>query len=106
VAIAATQADIRHGGSRAYFNPAEDYIRLPVKESFKTPENYYSTALHELTHWSGHESRLNRLDKLARFGNESYAAEELVAELGASFLTSILGVPNVPIQDNAAYLKH
>lgn len=105
-AIAATQADIRHGGCRAYFNPAEDYVQLPVKESFRTPENYYSTALHELVHWSGHENRLNRLDKLARFGSESYAAEELVAELGASFLTSMLGVPNVPIQDNAAYLSH
>ena len=59
-----------------------------------------------MAHWSGHESRLKRLDKLSRFGSDSYAAEELVAELGASFLTSMLGVPNVPIQDNAAYLKH
>lgn len=105
-AIAATGADIRHGGGQALFSPLKDYIQLPVKESFKAPANYYSTALHELTHWTGHESRLDRLEKLVRFGDQSYAAEELVAELGAAFLTATLGVPNAPIQDNAAYLDH
>ena len=85
----------------------DDYIQLPVKEAFASPASYYSTALHELSHWTGHESRLNRLDKLARFGDKSYAAEELVAELGAAFLTASLGIPNERTLDNAAaYLGH
>ena len=63
--------------------------------------------MHELSHWTGHESRLNRLDKLARFGDKSYAAEELVAELGAAFLTASLGIPNERTLDDAsAYLGH
>jgi antirestriction protein ArdC len=105
-AIAATGADIRHGGGAAFYSPSSDYIQLPLKGSFEREAAYYSTALHELVHWSGHEDRLKRLDKLARFGDATYAAEELVAELGASFLTASLGVPNCGIQDNAAYLQH
>src|SRR5208283_5445461 len=62
-AIRATGADVRHGGNRAFFNTTEDYIRLPVKEAFASPASYYSTALHELAHWTGHETRLNRIDK-------------------------------------------
>jgi antirestriction protein ArdC len=104
-AISATGADVRHGGNAAFFHTKNDYIQLPVKEAFASPASYYSTALHELSHWSGHESRLNRLDKLARFGDKSYAAEELVAELGAAFLTASLGVPNERTLDDAsAYL--
>jgi len=104
-AIIATGADIRHGGTKAYYRQAEDYIRLPVKEAFESQALYYSTALHELAHWTGHESRLNRLDKLARFGDQSYAAEELVAELGASFLTAALAIPNTrTLENSAAYL--
>ena len=106
-AIAATGADVRHGGNRAFFNTSEDYIRLPTKEAFASPANYYSTALHELSHWTGHETRLNRIDKLARFGDRSYAMEELVAELGSAFLTAALGVPNARTLDDAtAYLAH
>ena len=75
---------------------------MPIKEAFASPASYYSTALHELSHWTGHESRLNRLDKLARFGDKSYAAEELVAELGAAFLTARLDIPNERTLDNAA----
>ena len=106
-AIAATGADVRHGGNRAFFDTNQDHIQLPVKEVFATPASYYSTALHELTHWSGHEVRLNRINKLARFGDETYAAEELVAELGAAFLTASLGIPNERTLDSAAaYLDH
>ena len=101
-AIAATGADIRHGGNAAFFHKKDDYIQLPVKVVFASPASYYSTALHELSHWTGHESRLNRLDKLARFGDKSYAAEELVAELGAAFLTARLNIPNERTLDNAA----
>ena len=106
-AIAATGADVRHGGNRAFFDTNQDHIQLPIKEAFATPASYYSTALHELTHWSGHDSRLNRINKLARFGDESYAAEELVAELGAAFLTASLGIPNErTLTSAAAYLDH
>ncbi len=69
-----------------------DAIHLPWPENFKTMGDYYSTALHEHTHWTGHESRLNR-PIVNRFGSEEYAEEELVAELGSAFLCSHLGVP-------------
>jgi antirestriction protein ArdC len=101
-AIAATEADIRHGGTKAYYRQTEDYVRLPAKDAFESPAAYYATACHELIHWTGHESRLHRLDKLSRFGDQSYAAEELVAELGGSFLTAALGVPNERTLENAA----
>lgn len=78
-------AVICHQGWRAYYAPTRDQIYLPVKSSFENRDGYYSTALHELVHWSGHRSRLNRaLNR--RFGSESYAAEELIAEVGAAFL--------------------
>jgi antirestriction protein ArdC len=105
--IAATGADIRIGGDKAFYHPANDFIQLPRKESFESTAAFYSTALHELTHWTGHTSRLNRLDKLARFGSGVYAVEELVAEMGAAYLTAALGVPNESSHDNAAaYVAH
>ncbi len=83
--LRATGAEIRHGGDVACFAPGPDRIALPPFGAFKTPSGYYSTAFHELTHWSGHRSRLDR-NLQGRFGSQSYAAEELVAELGAAFL--------------------
>jgi len=85
-------ADIRHGGDNACYIPSQDMIKLPMPQQFKTPEDYYATALHELTHWTGHKSRCHR-DMTGRFGTESYAAEELVAEIGAAFLCAAAGVP-------------
>jgi antirestriction protein ArdC len=82
---AASGADIKHGGDKAFYSPAQDFIQMPQKTDFKTEAAYYATLLHELTHWSGAASRLNR-DLSGRFGNEAYAAEELVAELSAAFL--------------------
>ena len=86
-------------------------IVLPPREAFVgTPtispaEAYYATAFHELTHWTGHESRCNRqLDR--RFGDAAYAAEELVAELGAAFLCADVGVSPEPRADHAQYLGH
>jgi antirestriction protein ArdC len=87
----ATGADICHGGDKACFVPSMDCIVLPDPEAFETVEHYHATKLHELVHWSGHESRLNR-DLKNRFGTKAYAAEELVAELGAAFLCAHLGV--------------
>ncbi len=101
-AIAATGADIRHGGERAFYAPASDFIKLPPKASFATEPDYYSTALHELTHWTGNQNRLNRLDWLARFGDNRYGVEELVAEMGAAYLTAALEVPNTSAAANSA----
>jgi antirestriction protein ArdC len=106
-AFAATGADVRFAGSRAYFSPTGDYIQLPPKASFQKANEFYSVLAHESVHWSGHESRLNRLSKFARFGDEAYAVEELVAELGAAFLLTELGVPQSDDLSNVtAYLGH
>jgi antirestriction protein ArdC len=104
--IAATGADIQHGGNKAVYRIEEDRILLPVKGSFSKPHEYYGTALHELCHWCGHESRLNRLVKLARFGTATYAMEELCAEIGSAFLCAELGIPNSEDRSNVtAYLS-
>lgn len=89
--VATTGAVVRHGGQVACYSPAEDVIHLPKVEAFRTVSDYWATALHELVHWTGYESRLRR-DLSCRFGSESYAAEELVAELGSAFLCSEAGV--------------
>lgn len=84
--IAATGADYSEtGGDRAFYRSSADIVRMPVFESFKSAALYYSTAFHELGHWTGHASRCDR--KLAnRFGTQAYAAEELIAELTSAFL--------------------
>ena len=90
--IAASGAEIRHGGTRAFYLPTDDYIQLPANNAFLTAEDYYATALHELAHWTGHPSRCDRpLGR--RHGLDAYAFEELVAELGAAFLTNHCGLP-------------
>jgi antirestriction protein ArdC len=107
--IEATGATIDEGGDAACYRPHADYIQMPPRSVFigtstSTPtEAYYATLLHELTHWTGHERRLNR-DLSRRFGDEAYAMEELVAELGAAFLCADLGVTNAPRADHAAYV--
>ena len=109
--VASTGAKIRHGGGRAFFSPSQDLIQMPDRARFtgtatSTPtEGYYSTLLHELTHWSGHESRLAR-DLSGRFGKEAYAMEELVAELGAAFLCAEQHITPQPRPDHAAYLAN
>jgi antirestriction protein ArdC len=104
--IAATAAAIRHGGNQAYYAPARDLIQLPPFEAFRDKESYYATALHELTHWTRHPSRLERDFGRQRFGDEGYAREELVAELGASFLSAALDITPEIRDDHAAYLGH
>jgi len=83
--IASIGADIRHGGNRAFYTSKDDYIQLPEKANFHSNADYYATALHELSHWTGSESRLNRQFG-KKFGDNAYAFEELVAELGAAML--------------------
>jgi antirestriction protein ArdC len=103
--VSATGADIRHGGGKAFYVPTADFIQLPPLNCFVDIEGYYATALHELIHWSGSKSRCDR-DLSGRFGSESYAAEELVAELGAAFLSASLGITSEPRQDHAAYVQN
>lgn len=84
-------AKVRLGGNSAYFDPSNDRIALPLPGKFKSPDHFKSTLLHELTHWTGHASRLNR-DLSGRFGEDNYAAEELIAELGSAFACARFGV--------------
>jgi antirestriction protein ArdC len=95
---------IAHGGSRAVYQPATDSIQMPPKEAFRSVPEYYSTLFHELLHSTGHPKRLDRL-KPAQFGTKTYAAEELVAELGASFLCAICRIDYFTLDNSAAYLK-
>jgi antirestriction protein ArdC len=90
---------------RAFYNRLGDRIHLPPKHAFKDAPAYYGTALHELAHWSGHPSRLNRatLNESYRFGDISYAKEELRAELASVFLAAERGIPHDPEQ-HAAYV--
>jgi antirestriction protein ArdC len=109
--VEATSATIGHGGGRAYYNPSGDYIQMPGEVRFRdtetstATEGYYATLFHELTHWSGHKGRLGR-DLTGRFGDASYAMEELVAELGAAFLCAELGISAQPREDHAGYIAH
>ena len=82
--FASLGANLRHGGNRAFYLPSDDRIQMPPFEAFVDPIAYYATLAHEATHWTGHASRLDRELK-GRFGQEAYAAEELIAELGAAF---------------------
>ena len=99
-----TQAHICYGFDSAYYAKLQDKICMPVRERFTNSENFYATALHELTHWTGHESRLNRQFG-KRFGDDAYAFEELVAELGAAFTVSQLGMVDATIEAHADYVQ-
>jgi len=101
--IANTGAEIRYGGSAAFFSPNDDYIQVPRLEYFIDSDNYYATLLHELTHWSGASIRLDRLKK-GSMGSKNYAFEELVAELGSVFFCSHLGI-NIEKNQHPEYLQ-
>ena len=90
--FAATGADIRHGGTRAYYAEGPDYVQMPPFETFRDAESYAATLAHELTHWTKHDKRLARDLGRVRYGDEGYAREELVAELGSAFLSADLGI--------------
>jgi antirestriction protein ArdC len=104
--LTATGATIYHGGNSAYYAPARDIVQMPPFEAFRDKESYYATAMHELTHWTSHKSRLERSFDAKRFGDHGYAREELVAELGAAFLCADLGITPEIRDDHAAYLGH
>ena len=101
--IKKSQAEISFAPiDRACYQPTEDKILMPKKEQFKTQEGFYSTLFHELSHWTGHKSRLNR-KKGNKKGSQDYAFEELIAELSASFICCHLGFEYST--QHSAYIK-
>ena len=102
--FAATGADIRTGGTRAYYAIGSDHIQMPPFESFRDAESHAVTLGHEAVHWTRHPSRLARDLGRKRWGDEGYAAEELVAEIGSAFLCADLGITPEVREDHAAYI--
>jgi len=102
--FAATEADIRHGGNQAYYAVGPDYVQMPPFESFRDAESYYATLGHECTHWTRHPKRMDRDFGRKRWGDEGYAMEELVAELGSAFLAADLGIAPEIREDHSAYI--
>lgn len=102
----ANESKIVYGGSQAFYRPSTDEVHLPEREKFKSTQSFYDTALHEIGHSTGHESRLNR-DLSGGFGSQSYAMEELRAEIASIFMAQDLGVePSEDrLQNNAAYIQ-
>ena len=99
--IAATGADFRIGGDQALYVPSEDFIRIPNLSDFTDTINWYRTAFHELGHWTGHKTRLDR-SLTTKFGTVDYAREELVAEMATAFVCASLGI--VPTVRHADYI--
>jgi antirestriction protein ArdC len=92
---------------RAWYRPSSDTVGMPSLNAFTSPEEYYSTLFHELTHSTGHTSRIGRegIEKLNTFGSESYSKEELIAEMGAAMLAGVAGIERRTLANSAAYLK-
>jgi antirestriction protein ArdC len=101
-----TKATIRERGGQAYYAQAGDYIQVPPIEAFREPADFYSTLAHETIHWTKHPSRLAREFGRKAWGDEGYATEELVAELGSAFLAADLEIRPIPPAENASYIDH
>ena len=99
-----TKADIRLGNKAAYYSN-DDHVDMPPIESFKSTADYYAVLAHEVTHWTKHPKRLNRDFGRKQWGDEGYAKEELVAELGACFLAADLGFEPMPEENHSAYIQ-
>ncbi len=99
-----TGAKIVNGGNQAFYTKGPDYIKMPHIEVFSDSEDYYATIAHEITHWTRHPDRLDRDFGQKRFGDEGYAKEELVAELGAAFICAHLGIKLEDREDHSAYI--
>ncbi len=101
------EIEVRHHcGDRAYYRPSSDSISMPAMKSFCSERSYYSVLLHEMVHATGHQNRLNRegvTSKKSKFGNELYAFEELIAEIGSAYLCTALGFDT--ITHNASYIN-
>lgn len=99
--------DTSHGGDRAFYSPSDDRIQMPTRESFESPEAYYTVRFHEMGHSTGHASRLDRkgIANFDGFGSHQYADEELVAEFTACFLAAEAGIERTTQENSASYLK-
>lgn len=97
---------IQHEEQRAYYRPSSDLINMPLFNTFSSPEEYYSTLFHEMTHSTGHAERLNRYaeQKNHNFGSQDYSKEELIAEMGSAMLCGHAGIENKTIDNSAAYI--
>jgi antirestriction protein ArdC len=102
--FAATGATVHHGGNRAYYSVSTDHVQMPPIEAFRDSESYYAVRGHETVHWTRHPSRLDRDFGRKRYGDEGYAMEELVAELGSAFLSADLDLTPEVRDDHAAYI--
>jgi antirestriction protein ArdC len=103
--FAGTGAAIRYGGAMAYYNVSQDFVQMPPFEAFRDAESFYSTLAHETIHSTRHKSRLDRDFGRKRFGDEGYAMEELVAELGSAFLSADLDLTPELRDDHASYIE-
>ena len=103
--FAAIPAELRHLGDQAYYEPLADRVTMPPAHLFTGFDHYYATLAHELSHWTGHASRLDR-NLRNRFGTAAYAAEELVAELSSAMLGAELGLPVAHLDNHASYVEH
>jgi antirestriction protein ArdC len=100
-----SRPEVKHGGDRAFYSPSLDYVQMPLRPTFDSPESYYGVLFHELAHATGHESRLDRdtVSTAAPFGSETYAQEELVAEIASAIVCAEARIePNIP--RSAAYV--
>jgi len=98
---------IHEDSDRAYYRPATDTVVIPQRKQFAETAEFYSTIFHELAHSTGHESRLNRLDKTAFFGTDTYSKEELIAEIGAAALVNHCGIEtSSSFRNSAAYIQN
>ncbi len=104
--FAKTGADIREGGTKAFYAPSSDHIQMPPFASFKTAHFFATTLCHEGIHWTKKESRLNRDFGREKWGDAGYAREELVAEIGSAFLAADFGLEFEPRPDHAAYIAN
>jgi antirestriction protein ArdC len=99
--------EIRHGAERACYSPLDDTVTMPEARLFESPEAYYGTLFHELTHATGHQSRLARKEIVEsnRFGSDPYSREELVAEMGAAFLYGHCAIETTTVEQSAGYIQ-
>jgi antirestriction protein ArdC len=105
-ALDAFPVDVRHGGDRAFYHPRGDFVQLPLPEAFMSPEHYLSTKGHEFVHATGHPKRLDRNFDSKRWGDEGYAIEELVAELGTVLLCARFALSPDHFHSHVDYIGH
>ena len=102
--VAATGICVSHGGNRAFYNHAADAVQMPPFEAFRDAESYYATLAHELIHATRHETRLARDFGRQSWGDDAYAQEELVAEIGSAYIAADLELAIEPREDHASYI--